>query len=181
MLQSRLNPSIVFTSFLLLSPFAASQTNEGLIDLARNTFRLNAGIEFAGVFWIGCELAILFCMSVATRHLLAKTIPSNLLLTRRDKSIAIGCVVFFVLLCVAVFARHFFIDPLPDAITKILEQNQGESVADIKSAYIFRTRTHLFIWCLFITGWVALEIAIVLKGVRAYRALHQLFGGHRGV
>ena len=122
MLQSRLNPTIVFTSLLLFSPLASSQTNQGLIDVARNTFQLNVGIEIAGLFWIGCELAILFCMSVATCHLLAKTIPDTLVLTRRDKHIAVCFVAFFVLLCVSVFARHFFIDPLPDAISKILGQ-----------------------------------------------------------
>ena len=34
-----------------------------------------------------------------------------------------------------------------------------------------RTTLHLAIWSVFITGWVALEIAIVFAGLRAYRML----------
>lgn len=180
MIRSRVHSATAFISLTLLSFCASSQTSNVLIHAARRTFHFNIGIEVAGLFWIGCEIAILFCMSVATRHLLARPVPKRLLLTPQDRRIAIGSILFFVLLSIAVFARHLFIAPLPDAITTILESSPGERISDIKSAYVFRARTHLFIWCLFITAWVALEIAIVAKGVRAYNSLRQLFSGHEG-
>lgn len=180
MTRTTVHAVIIFASLTLSSLCATAQTNELLINSARKTFNTTVGIEFIGLFWIGCELAILFCLGVALRNLLAKPIPETLLLTRRDKRVALGYLIFFAILSVAILTRHLFIVPLPDAIRTIMESDSGEGVSEIKSAYIFRARTHLFIWFLFITGWAALEIAIVAKGVRAYRTLRQIFSEHQG-
>lgn len=165
---------------LTLATHAVAQTSDTLIDIAQNAFRMSVVIELAGLFWIACEIVILFCMGVATRNLLMQPIPEKLSLTETDKRIAYAWIILFVSLSMAVLLRHVFVVPLPDALATIQGSGEGSMGLEIRSAYIIRARTHLFIWCLFITGWVALEIAIVVKGVSAYRTLRHLFHEREG-
>jgi len=180
MIRSTDHAAILFASLTLSSLRATAQSSDLLINSARTTFYTTVGIEFVGLFWIGCEIAILFCLGVSARNLLTKPIPEKLLLTPRDKRVALSYLLFFTILSVTVMARHLFVAPLPNTIATILESASAEGLSEIKSASIFRARTHLFVWFLFITGWVALEIAIVSKGVQAYRTLRQLFSEHNG-
>lgn len=120
-----------------------------------------AGLESAGLFWIGAELAILFAVMAARRHLGARPLPPRLQLQDADKRRArMWCYGFF-LLAAVVLCRHavYAIAPVPEDVAKVL---------------VGRGRVHLAVWSVFITAWVVLEVAIVYHGLRGYLALKRL-------
>ena len=120
-----------------------------------------AGLESAGLFWIAAELAILFLMTAARRHLLTRPLPPHLDLQDSEKRRARVWLVAFLFLAAIVLCRHvvYALAPLPQDVSPLL---------------ISRVRVHLAVWTAFITAWVALEVAIVYQGLRAYLALKAL-------
>ncbi|HUW62391.1 MAG TPA: hypothetical protein VMZ06_15405 [Candidatus Bathyarchaeia archaeon] len=120
-----------------------------------------AGLESAGLFWIGAELAILFMMIAARRHIQARPLPPRLELQDNEKRRARAWCFAFLVLAAIVLGRHVVnaLAPLPQNATALL---------------IGRVRVHLAVWSGFITAWVALELAIVYQGLRGYLALKAL-------
>jgi len=122
-----------------------------------------AGLESAGLFWIGAELAILFMMMAARRHVQTRPLPPRLELRYSEKRRARTWAYCFLLLAVIFLGRH-----LINALTPIPQ--------DVSPLLIGRVRVHLAVWSGFITAWVVLEVAIVYQGLRGYLALKALIG-----
>ena len=122
-----------------------------------------AGLESAGLFWIGAELAILFVMMAARRHVQTRPLPPRLELRHGDKRLARAWCFAFLFFAAIVLGRHVVnaLAPLPQDATTLL---------------IDRVRVHLAVWSGFITAWVVLEVAIVYQGLRGYLALKALIG-----
>ena len=127
-------------------------------------------IEAAGVFWIGAEVVILFVVTAALRHFNATPLPAIFALTSAEKRRAFWWAGGVALLCAATFGRHLFLTPIHTALAAIESPWDGE----VEALYFSRAHIHLTIWCLFISAWVALEVAIVFQGVRAFARLRRL-------
>lgn len=158
---------------LWTSALASAQAAGGPIGRAGEQFRSELLIEAAGVFWIAAEVAILFCMTAAARIFATRPLPSRVSLTRAERRRALRWALAMVGLVAAVFGRHIFIAPLPEAFSAIAAA--GDNVQALaEQAYYTRTHIHVALWCGFITAWVLLEIAIVVQGIRAYKQLKGL-------
>jgi hypothetical protein len=122
-----------------------------------------AGLESAGLFWIGAELAILFAMIAARRHVEARPLPPRLELGHGEKRRARAWCFAFLVLAAIVLGRHAVhaLTPIPQDVSPLL---------------IGRARVHLAVWSGFVTAWVVLEVAIVYQGLRGYLALKALIG-----
>ena len=120
-----------------------------------------AGLESTGLFWMGAELAILFMMMAARRHVQARPLPPRLELQGSEKRRARAWCYGFLFLAAIVLGRHVVnaLAPIPQDPAPLL---------------IGRARVHLAVWSGFITAWVALELAIVYQGLRGYLALKAL-------
>ena len=140
---------------------------------ARSRFRMEMLIEASGVFWIAAEVAILFCMTAAVRIFAMRPLPSGIALTEAERRRALCWAAGIAALAAAVFGRHLFVSPLPDAYGAIAAAGQDVRVL-VEQAYALRAHIHVAIWCAFITAWVLLEIAIVVQGIRAYKGLKRL-------
>lgn len=120
-----------------------------------------AALEAVGMFWLAAELAILFFIIAARRHILARPLPRTFAFNNAEKRRAALWACCFAALAAAVFARHVFhaAAPVPPDPVPLIAH---------------RARVHMAVWCAFVTGWVALEIAIVYNGYRGYAALKTL-------
>lgn len=168
--------ALTVTCVVFLYFCASSSAQAAAIDPvadAQAQFRLELMIEASGVFWIAAELAILFCMTAAVRIFATRPLPSGIALSKAERRRAICWAAGIAALVVAVFGRHFFVAPLPDAYGAIAAA--GKDVrALVEQAYTLRAHIHVAIWCAFITAWVLLEIAIVVQGLRAYKGIKRL-------
>jgi hypothetical protein len=136
-------------------------------------FRRDLLAESAGVFWIAAEIAILFCMGVALRVFGERPLPESIRLTHGEKRRALGAAAFVIVLSLFVYGRHAVLPPLPMAFRAIAAS--GEHVTEAaRKAYLLRAHVHIALWCSMIAAWVALEIAIVVQGVRVFRRLRAL-------
>jgi len=111
--------------------------------------------ECAGVFWLWAEVVILFAMREG-RVTLAGGNPAPWF-----RRFSLWMLVFTVLF-LPLLLRHLLPGPLALAIS-------GAEPAAIANAYTRLVLTHLAVWSAFVVGWVVLESAIVIEGVRAYR------------
>ena len=158
---------------LILAGSACAQGLAGPIERAQAQFRQELLLETAGVFWIVAEVAILFCMTTARRIFATRPVPPRVSLTPEERRRALRWGAGSIVLIIAVFGRHLFLSPLPEALQGVLAE--GANLRErTQLLYMSRVHLHVALWCTFITGWVALEIAIVAQGVRAYRALRRL-------
>jgi hypothetical protein len=159
--------TIAFVLFCLGCTVASAAP---VFDRARAEFRREVAIETFGLFWIGAELAILFCMGVAVRVFAERPVPLRLALKTDERRRAVLWTVGFAGLVIAVYVRHAFLPPLPVVLQSIAATSEAV-VQDARDAYLARANLHTALWCAFIAGWVVLEIAIVVQGIRAYRRL----------
>lgn len=152
---------------------ASAQAAGDPIGRAGEQFRLELLIEAVGVFWIVAEVAILYCMTAAVRLFATRPFPARISLTRAERRRALRWALTMMGLVAAVFGRHIFIAPLPEAFSAIAAA--GDNVQTlVEQAYYTRTHIHVALWCAFITAWVLLEIAIVIQGIRAYKHIRGL-------
>ena len=126
-------------------------------------------VEGAGVFWIAAELAILFGVLVARRHISECPHEARVALTSTEKRRLCWGIVGVIGLFIAVFGRHWLVSPLQHALS------DGAGPEELLAAYALRMWIHQGVWFVFITAWVLLEAAIVYHGVRAYRHLLELY------
>ncbi len=152
---------------------ASAQAAVGPIEGAGEQFRLELLIEAVGVFWIVAEVAILYCMTAAVRLFATRPFPAHISLTQAERKRALRWALAMAGLVAAVFGRHIFIAPLPEAFGAIAAAG-GNVQALAEQAYNTRTHIHIALWCSFITAWVLLEIAIVIQGIRAYKHIRGL-------
>lgn len=122
-----------------------------------------AGLESAGLFWIGAELAILFMMMAARRYVQALPLFPHFELRNDEKRRARAWCYGFLFVAAIVLGRHAVATFAP------LPQDAGPLL-------ISRMRVHLGVWSGFVTAWVGLEVAIVYQGLRGYLALKALIG-----
>ena len=127
-------------------------------------------IEAAGIFWIGAEVVILFAVTAALRHFNETPLASGFRFTASEKSRAAWWCGGLVLLSLATFGRHLFIEPIHTALAVIESPGAGE----VEALYFNRAHIHLAIWFLFNVAWVVLEAAIVFQGVRAFARLRRI-------
>jgi len=71
---------------------------------------------------------------------------------------------------VLVLGRFVIAPTLPDALRAISETDVDVQ-EQARLTYLRHVNVHVGVWCGFIATWVALEIAIVAQGIRAYRRL----------
>lgn len=122
------------------------------------------GLEFIGLFWIAAEVAILFFVLAARRHLEERPLPPAFALHPPERGRAWLWTAGFFLIAMAVLCRH-----LLSACSAVQPQ-------DALLVFIRRARTHLAVWSGFVAVWVGLEVVIVYHGWRGYRALEALLG-----
>ncbi len=152
---------------------AGAQAAGDPIGSAGEQFRLELLLEAVGLFWIVAEVAILYCMIAAVRLFATRPFPARISLTQAERRRALRWALAMVGLVAAVFGRHIFIAPLPEAFSAIAAA--GDNVQALaEQAYYTRTHIHVALWCGFITAWVLLEIAIVVQGIRAYKHIRGL-------
>jgi len=129
-------------------------------------------IESAGLFWLLAELMILFWVLAGRKHLESHAESPRFAwspaLTRR----ALGWSFGFAGLALLTYGRHLVWPPAHHLL-------QGGAVSGIPEAALLarftcRAHEHLALWSLFVTGWIALEIAIVYHGWRGYQCLRAL-------
>lgn len=134
----------------------------GMRDVYSQVLR-TAGLESAGLFWIGAELAILFMIIAARRHIQTRPLPPRLQLEDGEKRRVRAWLIALFFLAAIVLGRHlvYALAPVPQDVAPLLSG---------------RMRAHLAIWSGFVTAWVVLEIAIVYQGFRGYLALKALIG-----
>lgn len=163
----------------LLWPEAAlGQERYTVMARAWAEFRRELLVETAGVFWIAAELAILFGMTVAVRLFSERPVPDTLRLRRDEMRQAWAFGGVLAALCAVVYGRHLLFPPLPLAFESI--GASGEDVfARAEAAYYAWAHTHIALWCALVVAWMALEAAIVVQGIRAFRRLRAL-AGERG-
>jgi hypothetical protein len=127
-----------------------------------------AGLESAGLFWISAELAILFMMIAARRHVQTRPLPPRLEFQNGEKRRAVAWGLGFFLLAALVLGRHvaYALETLPHDAAPVL---------------IGRARVHMAVWSGFVTAWVCLEVAIVYQGLRGYLALKSLMEPAAGI
>jgi len=120
-----------------------------------------AALEGVGLFWLGAELAILFFMLAARRHIQSRPLPHSFSLNQNERRRALIWMFCFAGFAAAVLARHVIhaLSPPP---------------SDTLPLVVHRARVHMTVWSGFVTGWVALELAIVYQGYRGYTALKKL-------
>lgn len=140
---------------------------------ARAFFYRQVFIEAAGLFWIAAELAILFGVLLARRHLARSPAAPRLHLESREWRLAAAWAGVFALFTFAVLARHAW---LPQAHTLI--ENGGAATAGAVARLLHRRHVeHLVLWSVFVAAWVGLEALIVYHGWRAYRLVRGLLRG----
>lgn len=134
-------------------------------------------VESAGLFWLGAELAILYAMLIARRQVFSSPAPSVLALSRKERRRAAGWGVAFGLFCLVVLLRHAV---LPAAYALVHQVGNACTTEDIVRVFTQRNREHLVVWASFVTGWVALESAIVYQGWRIFRTIRERFNTRGG-
>lgn len=125
-----------------------------------------------GLFWIGAEIAILFCILAARRIFETHPLPSTITLNARERRRAIVWCGAFAVLAVLVLGRYFALPTLAESY-EFLSGTYSEARAAAENLYYTHTHRHVAVWCAFITAWVVLEIVIVIQGIAAYRALRE--------
>jgi hypothetical protein len=143
------------------------------LEHSLRSFLLQTTAELAGLFWLAAELAILFAVLVARRHLAAEPLPIRLRLVPHERHRATCWVWAMAALTMAVLSRHLFLVPLPvllatDGLTGL------NAAAALAQAIHIRNGIHAILWTAFVAGWVILECAIVYHGLRVYQRLRRL-------
>ena len=108
--------------------------------------------ESVGVFWLAAEVLILFAIREGRKQVAGES-PSPWLPRLLLWMLA------FAVPASLVLARQHVLPALPDA---------GEAPAIVAAYYTLMVQQHLAVWSLFVLGWVVLEAAIVVEGMRAY-------------
>lgn len=134
-------------------------------------------VESAGLFWLGAELAILYAMLIARRHVTSRPAPKELSLSSAERTRAVMWIAAFGVLCVIVLLRHQL---LPSAQALILQSGSRYAAEEVIRVFTQRNREHLAVWASFVTGWVALEMAIVYQGCRVFQTIRTRLGTRRG-
>lgn len=151
-----------------------SQAGSPVLEAAWVRFQRELIVEGAGIFWIVAELGILFAVTVGRRVLRERPLPERLILTRSERWLALGLVLVAVGLAALVFGRFLIWAPMPIAIEATAGLDRPEIPRAVYAELTGHARVHLAIWCAFIAVWIALEIAIVAQGIRAFHALASL-------
>ena len=145
------------------------------MDYARRVFFEQCRAEWAGLFWIGAELAILFAVITAHRHVYARLHPDAP--PRRVAWLVAAGAAAFVLLAAASQARHLWWTPVH--LRLAAGALPGPSL--LGAAYRFQNHAHYGLWAAFTVAWVLLEICIVFQGWRVCQGLRTLLTRPRGV
>lgn len=126
-------------------------------------------IEGAGLFWILAELAILFVCICARQRLASRPPVLDPTLNPTEIRRAARWLILFALGAVGVMGRHWIWPPVRTVLSGM--HDSAPSTVAIREIWLARTYAHSAIWSLFVVLWVALEIAIVIEGWRAYTLL----------
>ncbi|MFP4502988.1 MAG: hypothetical protein ACLFTT_18495 [Candidatus Hydrogenedentota bacterium] len=139
---------------------------------ARGMFFRQVLIESAGLFWIGAEVAILFGVLLARRHLAKHAHEPHLRFTAQDWWCGGLLLAGFLVLAGVVIGRHgVLVQP-----HHLIAQGASPAPEALAACYEARHREHLVVWAGFVTLWVLLEAVIVYHGWRAYRVLRRVLG-----
>jgi len=144
------------------------------LEHSLRSFMLQTTAEMAGLFWLAAELAILFAVLVARRHLAAEPLPTRLRLIPRERRRATYWVWIMAALTMALLSRHLFLVPLP--VLLATDAFAGPNApATLSQALHLRNGIHHILWTAFVAGWVVLECTILYHGLHVYRRLRHLF------
>lgn len=150
-----------------------AQASEGLIQLAVSDFRSRMFIESIGIFWITAEIVILMLVVQAKRVLDTEKVPLPRLRLEGAGGWAAFSAGAVILVAALTFGRHLIIEPMPRILERTIVELSNEDL--IVNAYTIRATIHTVVWSIFVTTWVALEVAIVFQGYRAYKNFARLF------
>ena len=170
-----LDRQVIYSALIVCA--ILGQSDSPVLEAAQARFARMLAIEGAGVFWILAEVAILYFVTVGGRMLRRRPLPQRLTLVREDRVLAAILAslsaTLFLLLCV----RHAIQSPLPTALEQASYADPTRIGEAAYVAFAEYARVHIMIWCSFIVLWVLLEVAIVVQGIRAFRALSGLLYG----
>ncbi|MBI4558316.1 MAG: hypothetical protein HY706_12110 [Candidatus Hydrogenedentes bacterium] len=127
-------------------------------------------VEAAGVFWLAAELTILFLILVARRYTLSLPLPERLTLTQHEKRRAhIWCTAILAFTGLLV-ARYPLLGLWADPAGSLMQA--GLPASRPQTTVIFQS--HLLVWVVLITSWLALEILIVYNGWLVFRRIRDM-------
>ena len=125
-------------------------------------------IEFAGVFWLAAELVLLAAVDTARRHLNKSPLTPHLVFDKHvsEKILATLTITVFLYAYAYVHGKNWSV------IREGIAANLTPDV--IAQMYHRAILSHLTVWAVFVTGWVLLEVLIVIEGILVFRRLKQI-------
>lgn len=142
-------------------------TSEVLLFIGQQHSR-QLTIEFVGVFWLVAEIILLAAVDTARRHLNKSPLTPHLVFDKHvsEKILATLTITVFLYAYMYVHGKNWSV------IREGIAANLTPDV--IAQMYHRAILSHLTIWAVFVTGWVLLEVLIVIEGILVFRRLKQI-------
>lgn len=147
-----------------------------VLDRVGQAFHAEVLIETAGLFWIFAELCILLGVLAGRDHLERRSSTGHFVWSPRLTAWAIGLGLFFIVLLLAAYGRHFYWKPVQVFLQQAYESARVLEPDDAVRAFRAARFRHQGLWAVFVTIWVLLEMIIVYHGWRGYRLLRVRLG-----
>ncbi len=125
-------------------------------------------IEFAGVFWLAAELVLLAAVDTARCHLNKSPLTPHLVLDKHVFQKSMAAISLIIFMCLYVYGHGMSWGGIREGMAANLTPDV------IAQMYHRAILSHLTVWAVFVTGWVLLEVLIVIEGILVFRRLKQI-------